>query len=134
LNKNLQNNVILSFLIGFLSAYPSILPTIISLKKNPTCDLYNKAKLEDMSLYLPFFYGILHVILIWIIVNALPKAYQTYWFLGVIIGLFYPTLGTISGHAKKIYGIESTFMLYLGAQFMYQSFYVIMMGNMVELL
>jgi hypothetical protein len=128
LTEQLPDNMVTSFVIGFMSAYPSIMPTILSLKDNPSCELYKTAGLEDMSLQLPFFYGFLHVFLIYIINYIVNPEYRTYWLLGFIIGLIYPTFGTISGHAKKVYGIKSTPKLYLSAQALYLVFYGLIMN------
>lgn len=119
----LPKNYTLAFVIGLLSVLPSLAPTALSLQENPSCDLYQKAKLEDMFMQIPLFYGVLHMIIFMVIHSYLPENLRNYWVLGFIIALIYPTLGTIGGHAKKVYGIESTPKLYVSAQIMYLTFY-----------
>jgi hypothetical protein len=119
----ITSNYVGAFLIGVASAYPSIMPTAVSLVNKPECELYEEAGLEKMFIWLPPLYGLLHIILFIIIHMYVPSVFQSYWLVGLIIGLIYPTLGTITGHAKRIYGIKSTFKLFLGAQIMYLLFY-----------
>ena len=128
----LPNNLIIAFLIGLSSAYPSLLPTIISLKKDDSCEMYTKAKLEDMLLYIPIFYGLLHIFLFFIINKSFPNNLKTFWVLGIIIGILYPTFGTITGHAKEVYGIKETWKLYLYAQILYIIFYALIVNSFVS--
>ncbi len=135
--QTLPNNYIIAFLIGMLSAYPSLMPTALSLKEaslkdHTSCDLYKEAHMEDMFIQLPIMYGVLHVVLFFLILNLVPKSWQTYWLLGFIIAIIYPTLGTIGGHAKRVYGINSTPKLYMGAQILYLIFYGIIVNYLVN--
>ncbi len=123
LDSKLPTNLIAAFVIGVLSSYPSILPTTYALRKNPSYDLYKKAHLENMQQQLPLVYGILHVILFYFINNFLPENLRTYWLLGFIIGLIYPTLGTLGDHPRQVYGLTSVPKLYFSAQLMYLFFY-----------
>ncbi len=119
MTTQLANNYTLAFVIGALSSFPSIMPTVLALQKKPTIELYRTAKIENMIWTLPLFYGVLHVILFYLINNFFPKQFQNYLTLGIIIGLIYPTLGTISGHAKATYEDKSTLNLYIKAQILY---------------
>ena len=51
---------IVAFIIGVLSFFPSISPTVHSVIKNPSCNTHKKAKLEKLTYTLPILYGILH--------------------------------------------------------------------------
>lgn len=123
MTTQLANNFTLAFVIGALSAFPSIMPTVLALRKKPTIEIYRTAKIENMIWILPLFYGVLHVILFYLINNFFPKQFQNYLTLGIIIGLIYPTLGTVSGHAK-LYS-DSPLKLYMTAQILYIFFYAV---------
>jgi hypothetical protein len=127
----IPENYVLAFVIGLLSVFPSLAPTALALKENPTCELYQTAKLENMFLEIPAFYGALHVAIFLIMFSLLPHNMRNYWVLGFIVALIYPSLGTITGHAKKVYGIESTQKLYLSAQVMYLLFYGVVVNFLV---
>ena len=130
MTTQLANNFILAFVIGALSSYISIMPTVLSLKKKPTIELYRASKIEDLILTLPLFYGVLHIVLFYIINNYFPKQYRNYLTLGIIIGLIYPTLGTVSGHAK-LYA-KSTLNLYITAQILYIFFYAVIINYIAK--
>ena len=120
----LSKNYILAAVIGVLSTFPSIMPTVLSVIKKPNYETYKKANLEQMIYQLPIFYGILHIILYFIIGNYFPEKLRNYLTLGIIIGLIYPTLGTISGHAN-LYNMGSTSKLYITAMVLYVFMYTI---------
>ena len=122
-NQPLTTNWIAAFVIGLLSAFPSLAPTALSLKAKKECELYQKADFETKYLWVPIAYGFLLTIVVWLINTLLPKNLRNYWVLGFIMALIFPTLGTIGDYAKKIYGIESYWSLYFNAQIMYLSFY-----------
>lgn len=48
---------------------------------------------------------------------------KNFFVAGILMGLFYPTLGTINDYAKKTYKIKSYLNLYIGAQIMYGIYY-----------
>lgn len=127
-HAKLPSNYTIAFLIGFISAYPSLMPTVLSIKANPTWDMYKTANLEGMFSSIPIFYGFLHIVIFFMINKFVPKQFRTYWLLGFIIGLLYPTFGTISGHAKKVYGTKNTAKLYMGGQLLYLPFYGIIVN------
>ncbi len=126
----ITHNYILQFVIGILSAFPSLAPTAISLLYKP--ELLEEAGLHDKVLWLPIFYGFLSIIVFTLVNILFPKELQKYWVIGIIIGLIYPTLGTIGDHAKKIYGIQSYWTLYINAQIMYIFLYGVVFYYMVK--
>ncbi len=128
----ITNNIVLQFIIGVLSAFPSLAPTAISLIYKP--ELLSEAGLENKMLWLPIFYGFLSIIVFTLVNTLFPKYLQKYWMIGIIIGLIYPSLGTIGNHAKKIYGIENYWTLYINAQIMYITLYGIIFYYMVKYL
>ncbi len=128
----LSNKPVFAFLIGVLSMFPSILPSIMSIMKKPDLEQYRKVSLETKIYQMAIFYGILHVILFYLINKFLPEAYQNYLTLGVIIGLIYPTLGTVTGYAKSTYNITSTPKLYVQAMILYLFMYVIIFNNIAK--
>ncbi len=127
-NEPLTTNWILAFVIGVLSSLPSLAPTALSLKASKKLDLYHEADLESKLLWIPIAYGFLLVAVIGIINNFFPEYLRSYWFLGFIMALIFPTLGTIGDYAKRIYGIESYWNLYFNAQVMYLIFYGIVIN------
>ena len=119
----LPSNLVLQFIIGMLSAFPSLAPTALSLKYYPkTLNLYTMADLETKLLWIPFFYGLVSII-VFAVVKLFPVQFQNFWTIGFIIGLIYPTLGTIDNYAKKIYKIKNYTNLYLNAQLLYLPLY-----------
>nr|QBK88398.1 MAG: hypothetical protein LCMiAC01_00620 [Mimivirus LCMiAC01] len=123
MTTQLSSNPLFAFLIGVLSFFPSIMPSIYYLIKRPSLDLYRKATLENKIYQMPIAYGILHIILFFLINKFMPEGYQNYLVLGVIIGLIYPTLGTVTKHARDVYGREDTpkniLSLYVSALILY---------------
>lgn len=120
------------FLIGFLSFFPSIAPSIITLFKNPSCENRKKASLETKTVYLPIFYG-LAVLLIGSLINSyFPYSLNNYVVFAFLMALFYPTLGTITGYAKKMYGTKNLLNLYIGAQIMYLPFFGILVPYLIK--
>ena len=125
----IPNNHIAAFVIGMLSAFPSLMPTALSLKANPSYDLYKTAGFEDMFMTVPIFYGLLHVVLFYIVNTFFPPKFRIYWIIGFIIGLIYPSLGSIlSDHAQKVYGTTSRLSLFTNAQLLYLPFYGIIIN------
>ena len=115
----LSTNPLFAFIIGVLSSFPSLAPTPLSLIQNPSMELYKRASLESKLLSIPIMYGILHIVLFFIINNFFPIYLNNYWTLGLIIGLIYPTLGTVTNYAKDVYGTKSTLGLYMKGMVMY---------------
>lgn len=128
LSRPITTNYMLMFVIGVLTVFPSMMPTANALKREQDCDLYKEAKLEDKMIWLWLPYGILSIIVFSLANYLLPKDYRTYGIIGAIFGLIYPTLGTIDDYAKRIYGIDSYYSLYAGAQFMYIFYYGIIVA------
>ncbi len=122
-DTKLSTNPVFAFVIGALSAIPSLTPTALNLIDRPSLDLYKRAGLESKILSIPFYYGILHIILFFIINTFLPNKFHNYWTLGLIIGILYPTFGTVTGYARDVYGTTSTLMLYVKGILMYLFIY-----------
>ena len=116
-------NIIFAIVIGVLSTFASIYPTILSLKKEPTPEKYKMANLEDKIYQMAIGYSIIHIFIFYFVAKLLPNKLNNYWILGLIMAFVFPTLGTVTGYAKKMYGIQSTLKLYLGAQLMYLPLY-----------
>ena len=53
---------IVAFIIGVLSFFPSISPTVHSVIKNPSCNTHKKAKLEKLT-YTHFLYYMVYYML-----------------------------------------------------------------------
>lgn len=123
LDNPISDNWVMAFVIGMLSAYPTFLPTAFSLKANPEYPLYRRADIETKLIWFPLGFGILHVVIFFLINNFFPPEMQTYWILGFIIGLIYPTLATVGDYAKDVYGVRNYVSLYIGAQILYLAFY-----------
>ena len=102
LNLPITTNWMMAFVIGLLSFFPSMVPTALSIKKTPSYEMYNKAKLENKMLYLPIIYGLLNVLVFYLVSRVLPSQYQRYWVIGAIFGLIYPTLGVIGGLPQNV--------------------------------
>lgn len=123
IDATLTKNYFISFIIGLMSAFPSLAPTAISLKRFDRYDLYKEAGFETKFLWIPIAYGILHIIILEIMNKLFPPILRKFWVLGIIIGLIYPTLGTIDDYAKRIYKIKSYYNLYFNALLLYIPFY-----------
>ena len=131
MNK-ITDNYTLVYLIGVLATFPSMLPTALSIIKNPTLEVYKKAALEKKFYLMAFFYGFLNMLVFFLINRYIPDKYNTYFVAGIIMGLIYPTLGTIDDYAKKMYGITNYWNLYIGAQIMYFIFYGLIINGLVD--
>lgn len=131
INQPITTSWVQAGLIGVLVTFASIYPSINALKNNPSCDLYRLIKLEDKIIQMPIFYSILNIVVFYLANLILPKSLKKYWFIGIIFGLIYPTLGTIGDYAKKAYGIKDYSTLYTGAQIMYIIFYGLIMSTLM---
>ncbi len=132
INSELPNNYLTAFLIGFLSSYPSILPTAIKLKEKPSCDLYNVANIEDMLIKLPTFYGIIHIFLFFMINYFVFPEFRTYWFLGALVSFLYPTFAIITGHAQKVYDDVGILKFYVYSLVLYVIFYTFVINLLIN--
>lgn len=134
----ITQNLTLAFIIGLLSAFPSLAPTAQSLNKakqedkKDLKDFYIKADLENKVLFLPIIYGILSIAIFYIVNRFFPSKYKRYWVIGIIIGLIYPTLGWINKLPQEIYGVTNKMKFYLSAQVMYITFYGIIIAFMMS--
>ncbi len=122
-NTQLSTNPIFAFIIGVLSTFPSLTPTALNLLNRPSIDLYKRANLESKLITIPIYYGILHIVLFFLINTFLPISFRNYWTLGFIVGIIYPTLGTVTGYARDVYGTTSTLILYIKGIAMYLFIY-----------
>lgn len=128
LNSKIPNDNLAAFVIGILSVIPSLIPTALSVKTNPTYEMYRMADFETKTMILPIGFGLLHIILFFIMNKLFNPAMRTYWLLGFIIGLIYSFMGMMGDYAKKVYGIKSYWTLFLGGQCMYLLFYGIIVN------
>lgn len=104
--KPIPNNYFIAIIIGILSVIPAILPPAYSLYKDNSCDKYKRARIEKLVLVLPILFSIIHVGLFYLMYKYIQNdKYKTWWVLGLLIGLLYPTLGSITGY-KSISGIK----------------------------
>ena len=126
------NNWVTMFVIGALTTFPSMAPTALALKEKKNYKLYRRADLESKLLYVPIVYGIMSIIFFYLFNSYIPQEYNNYFVLGFLFALVYPTLGTVTGYAKEIYGTKSIPKLYLGAQVMYIIWYGLIMNLMVQ--
>jgi hypothetical protein len=123
LSSKIPNNYATAFVIGVLSALPAMTPSALSLKLDPTYELYRMANLETKILMLPIGFGIMHIFLFYIMNNIFTSQMRTYWMLGFIIGLIYPTLHIMSDYSQNVYGLNSNWTLYITSQCMFLLFY-----------
>ena len=132
LNMPITSNYMIQFLIGVITFFPSIFPTLLALKRKPTLKWYNYAKLEDKIMWMPILYGFINLIVFTIVIKFFPKSLRKYWILGIIFGMIYPTLGTINNYAKKMYDLDNYYGLYLKAQIMYIIYYGLIISFIVS--
>lgn len=129
LNAPITRNLVLAFVIGVLSVVPSLAPSVNAINKNKkSCDILKKAKLEDKVLTLPLIYGIISVIVFFLVNKLAPQELRKYWFIGFIIGIIYPTMGWLSGLPQNVYGVKNPVKLYASAQILYLIFYGIIIA------
>lgn len=144
LDAPITKNYYLAALIGVLVTFPSIMPSVNAINRSKDSrgseDLEEECKfrkyiaLEGKLWKMPLLYSIVNVIGFYIINNYFPLSLRKYWFVGMLMGLFYPTLGTIGDYAKKAYGVTNYYQLYLWAQMLYVGFYGIVVSTIVYLI
>ncbi len=132
LNKPITTNYYLAALIGVLATFPSMAASAISVSQRPSLDLYKFVDLENKLWKMPLFYMFLNMFGFYIVNTFLPPSLRKYWVVGILLGLVYPTLGTIGDYAKKAYGITSYYDLYFKAQILYVAFYGLVISFMVH--
>jgi len=103
----LTKNFNLIFIFGVLASIVSLLPTISALKKRPSLKLYHRAQIEKQILYLPILYGVIALVIFYIINNYFPENFQNYWMAGLLSGLTYATIKMINKEAVEVYQIEN---------------------------
>jgi len=106
----LTQNSYLIFIFGILASIVSLYPTGTALQKDPSLQLYHRAKLESQIFYLPIIYGILALIIFNIINNYFPANLQNYWVAGLISGLTYATIKAIRKEAVDVYKVSNLTM------------------------
>lgn len=120
--QQLCNNYYFVFILGMLAWYPSMAPSVISEKSLNM----RYTDWHQMITYLPFLYGIVNVIVFYLINTYFPN-YANYYVAGVIMALFYSGLGRATGHAHK-YGLGNINMLHVYAIMMYVPLYGVVFG------
>ncbi len=125
----LTKNLYLIFIFGILASIVSLIPTANALKKNPTLELYRRAQLEKQLLYLPILYGILALIIFYIVNNYFPKLLQNYWMVGLLSGLTYATIKAINKEAVEVYQVPNLKMFQIDV-----IFYPLLYGIVFQLL
>ena len=134
LGASITKNYYLAALIGVLATFASIMPSAIALRRNDSHDLYKYIEMENKVWKMPLFYAGLNAFAFYIVNTFFPKNLKRYWMIGILLGLVYPTLGTIGDYAKKAYGIKSYYALYASAQVMYGLFYGVVIATIVYLI
>ena len=127
----LTKNLYLQFILGVLASIVSMYPTGSALQKNPSLKLYNRAKLEWIIIYLPILYGILALVIFYLINNYFPKYLQNYWMVGLISGLSYATIKAINREAVEVYNVSNKLMFMIDSVF-YPALYGIVFQYMVK--
>ncbi len=113
----LTTNILIQFIIGILASLVSLLPTSFALQKNPTIKLYQRVKLEKQIIYLPILYGILAIIIFYVVNNYFPVYLQNYWIVGLISGLVYATIKAINKEALEVYNVSNKKMFIIDSIF-----------------
>lgn len=147
LGAPITKNYYLAALIGVLVTFPSIMPSVNAMNRlkvsrgfegsealEEECKFRKYIALEGKLWKMPLLYSIVNVIGFYIVNNYFPFGLRKYWFVGMLMGLFYPTLGTIGDYAKKAYGVTNYYQLYLWAQMLYVGFYGIVVSTIVYLI
>ncbi len=127
----ITKNWILAFVIGLLSVFPSILASVLAVKNNPSCEMYKTAKLEDKLLTMPLFYGVLSVLVFFLMNMFFPAQFRRYWVIGIIFGLIYPTLGWLARLPQDVYGVTNYYQFYASALALYIPFYGLLIAYVV---
>ena len=113
----LTKNLYLIFIFGILASIVSLIPTANALKKTPTLKLYHRAQLEKQVLYLPILYGILALIIFYIVNSYFPEYLQNYWVIGLLSGLTYATIKAINKEAIEVYQVSNLKMFQIDVIF-----------------
>ena len=114
----LTKNLYLIFIFGILTSIVSLSPTAIALiKRKPSLKLYQRTRLENQILYLPILYGIIALIIFYIINNYFPENLQNYWIAGLLSGLTYATIKAINKEAIDIYQVSNLKMFQIDVVF-----------------
>nr|QBK88397.1 MAG: hypothetical protein LCMiAC01_00610 [Mimivirus LCMiAC01] len=127
----LTQNLLLQFILGILASLASLYPTGKALQQNPSLKLYRRAKLEWQIIYLPILYGILALIIFYLVNNYFPKYLQNYWMVGLISGLLYATIKAINKEAIEVYHVANIKMFLIDSIF-YPVLYGIVFKNLVK--
>lgn len=138
LNNPITTNYWLAALIGVLITFPSIMPSVNALYRtegtNKECEFRKYIALEGKLWKMPLLYAITNALAFYLVNRFVPHYLKRYWFMGMFMGMFYPTLGTIGDYAKKAYGVTSYYQLYFSAQLLYIFFYGIIISSIVHLI
>ncbi len=74
-------------------------------------------QLEKQLLYLPILYGILALIIFYIVNNYFPGYLQNYWVVGLLSGLTYATIKAINKEAIEVYQVSNLKMFQIDVIF-----------------
>ena len=119
-----------AFMMGVLSVLPYLFPAIVSLRENPTLDLYNYIDLQTRLLYLPISFGILSIILCGTMNTLFTYQMRTYWILGFLIGLIYSFIDMYDNYYTNAYGLNSYWTLFIMNMVIYMFFYGVILNFM----
>ncbi len=113
----LTKNFYLIFIFGILASIASLYPTGAALKRDPSLKLYHRAQLEKQIMYLPILYGIIALVIFYVINNFFPENLQNYWVAGLLSGLTYATIKAIGKEAVDVYQVSNLKMFQIDVIF-----------------
>lgn len=129
-NSRITDSNVHAFIIGLVSTLPYLFPSLISLRANPSFELYNLANLENKLLYLPVCFGLLHIFLFNIFNKIFTSQSRTYWLFGIIIGLIWASVDYYNNYYQDMYGFKNYFTIYIFWQIISFGFYGIFINYM----
>ena len=122
----LGKNYYLIFIYGLIKSLINMNATGMVLKETEDVELYKIGKLEYKWMYVPYLYGIISIIIFFIINNYFPKYLRSYWIAGLMVGFMYATLGITNDYNQKMYKIPKLRVYLIDLTF-YSIFYGIVL-------
>ena len=126
----ITKNYTLAFVIGMLSTFISLIPSVMAILKNPK--KRGIAKLEKKILWLPYFYGFVSILIIIFMHNVLPTKLNNYWIMGAIVAILYSSMGRFGGLVTNVYEMDTPNLIHIYALMLYIPLYGIVFRTLAE--
>ena len=128
----INKNYFVLMLVGFLTGYVSMLVEANKLRKEyPSEEMYWKINFGKQYMRNPLMYGIIAMVIFYLVMNFLPEKLQRYWLVGIIMGIIIPSIKMINNYAMDVYGVTVGF-LYSWDIFFYTCLYTFVLGPLAN--